>query len=55
MVDPECGLDENSNVYSENLCGRLVHFSVALGLVDIENNKNSYHRMQLLQSKEIQL
>lgn len=51
-VDPECGLDENAHVYSAFLNKGKVYFSVILGLVDIEHNKNSYYRMQLLQSND---
>lgn len=51
-VDPECGLEENAHVYSETYRGRKVDYSVILGLVDIERNKNSYFRMQLLQSDD---
>ncbi|XP_055294949.1 poly [ADP-ribose] polymerase-like [Sitodiplosis mosellana] len=55
-VDPECGLADNAHVY----CGdagnhKDVEYSVVLGLVDIESNKNSYYRMQLLESDEIKL
>lgn len=32
--------------------GKIVYRSVVLTLVDIEQNKNSYHRMELLQSKD---
>lgn len=51
-VDPECGLDENAHVYSTTMNGKKVYYSVILGLVDIEHNKNSYYRMQLLQSND---
>lgn len=46
-VDPESGLDEEVHVYTD--------YSVNLGLVDIENNKNSYYRMQLLESDKTKL
>lgn len=49
-VDPECGLDENAFVYSADINGVKVFYSVILGLVNVELNKNSYYRMQLLQS-----
>lgn len=51
-VDPECGLDENAHVYSATLKNKKIYYSVILGLVDIEHNKNSYFRMQLLQSND---
>lgn len=54
-VDAECGLDENAFVYSERINNRIVYYHVILGLVDIDTNRNSYHRMQLLQSKELEL
>lgn len=55
-VDPECGLADNAHVYCGNAQERQdVKYSVVLGLVDIENNKNSYHRIQLLESDEIKL
>lgn len=51
-VDPECGLDENAHVYSATINKKKVCYSVILGLVDIGRNKNSYFRMQLLQSND---
>lgn len=55
-VDPECGLEDNAHVYSQNgNNGRLVRYSVILGLVDIENDKNSYYRIQLLESNKLKL
>lgn len=51
-VDPECGLDENAHVFSATLNDEKVYYSVILGLVDIEHNKNSYFRMQLLESND---
>lgn len=54
-VDPECGLEDNAHVYSKDMNGRRVKFSVILGLVDIENDKNSYYRIQLLESNELKL
>lgn len=49
-VDPECGLVDNVHVYSAKINGKIVHYSIILGLVDVERNKNSYYRMQLLES-----
>lgn len=49
-VDPESGLGETVDVFSQQIHGRELQFSVSLGLVDIESNKNSYYRMQLLKS-----
>lgn len=55
-VDPECGLADNAHVYCGNALERQnVKYSAVLGLVDIENNKNSYYRIQLLESDEIKL
>ena len=51
-VDPECGLNESVHVYSSIINDRQMYYSVVLGLVYNEQNKNSYHRMQLLQSNE---
>lgn len=52
VVDPECGLEENAHVYSATINGAKVFYSVILGLVDIECNKNSFYRMQLLASND---
>lgn len=49
-VDPECGLGDNVHVYSTKIAGKTVFYSVNLALVDIECNKNSYYRLQLLES-----
>lgn len=49
-VDPECGLNENANVFRRCINQREIKYSVILGRVDIQNNKNSYYRMQLLES-----
>lgn len=53
-VDPECGLAENAHVYWDKN-GNNKKYSVILGLVDIQSNKNSYYRMQLLESNDQQL
>lgn len=52
VVDPECGLEENAHVYSAMINNGKVYYSVILGLVDIERNKNSFYRMQLLESND---
>lgn len=49
-VDPECGLGDNVHVYSEKVNGKNVYYSVILSFVDIYFNKNSYYRLQLLES-----
>lgn len=49
-VDQECGLNENAHVFRQFVNQREIKYSVILGLVDIQNNKNSYYRMQLLES-----
>lgn len=54
-VDPDCGLEDNAHVYSQLMNKRCVKFSVILGLVDIENDKNSYYRIQLLESNNQKL
>lgn len=54
-VDPECGLSENAHVFSCRLNQRDIKYFVILGHVDILNNRNSYFRMQLLESNEIKL
>ena len=45
-VDPKSGLDNQAQVYRHN--GTL--YSSVLGLTDIERNKNSYFKIQVLQS-----
>ncbi|XP_031626910.1 poly [ADP-ribose] polymerase-like [Contarinia nasturtii] len=49
-VDPDVGLEDVAHVYCQILNRRMVKFSVILGVVDIENNRNTYYRMQLLES-----
>lgn len=49
-VDPECGLFDNVHVYSTKVAGKTVYYSDILAFVDIQNNKNSYYRLQLLES-----
>lgn len=55
VVDPECGLEDNARVYCQKQQGREIKYSVNLVLVNIEDDKNSYYRMQLLQSNEHKL
>ena len=52
LVDPESGLKETTHVYCEETNGKQIKYMVVLGLVDIELNKNSYFRMQLLESND---
>lgn len=53
-VDPECGLAKKAHIYCKTLAGDyIIPYSVVLGLVDIECNKNSYYRMQLLESNRL--
>lgn len=49
-VDPECHLDDFAHVYCDKVARRTIKYSVILGLVDIQKNKNSFYRMQLLES-----
>lgn len=51
-VDPECGLEDEAHVYSEIINGKRMEFSVVLSFVDIENNRNSYYRLQMLESNQ---
>lgn len=52
VVDPESGLEENAKVFSIEFNKEKLFYSVILGFVDIEHNKNSYYRMQLLESND---
>lgn len=46
-VDPDSGLEDVAHVYvSENKD----KYSIVLGKTDIQNNKNSYYKLQLLES-----
>lgn len=45
-VDPESGLDDVAHVYKENN----VLYTSTLGLTDIQRNKNSFYKLQVLQS-----
>lgn len=48
-IEAECGNDEK--VFWEQIRGRDRRYSVTLVRVDIDKNLNSYHRIQLLESK----
>lgn len=52
-VDPDSGLDDEAHVYCVSKDGSLLKYSVVLALVDIENDKNTYYRIQLLQSDDM--
>lgn len=45
-VDPDSGLEDEAHVYCE---GNLKYFAI-LNLVDIAKDKNSYYKIQLLES-----
>ncbi|XP_067616114.1 poly [ADP-ribose] polymerase isoform X1 [Eurosta solidaginis] len=45
-VDPESGLQDVAHVYLD----RKDKYSIVLGLTDIQRNKNSYYKLQLLES-----
>lgn len=49
-VDPECDLKDVSVYCGVGTNGSLLEYSVVLGRVDIEHNRNSYCRMQVLRS-----
>lgn len=51
-VDPESELEERAHVYREQTQNGGFYCSVTLTLVDIENNKNSFHRIQMLESND---
>lgn len=46
VVDPDSGLEDLAHVYGE---GKLKYFAI-LGKVDIQSDKNSYYKLQLLES-----
>lgn len=48
IVDPKVKLQNSTHVYVE--CG--IVYSVDLVLVDIIQNKNSYHKLQILESND---
>jgi len=52
FVDAESGLEKQAHIYCAEKYGRRVSYSVVLSLVQIENNKNSYYRLQLLESND---
>lgn len=54
LVDPESGLKEIAHVYCGELNGKRIRYMVVSALVDIQCNKNSYFRMQLLESNDSQ-
>lgn len=45
-MDPDSGLEDEAHVYCE---GNLKYFAI-LNLVDIAKDKNSYYKIQLLES-----
>lgn len=47
-VDPESGLEKKAHVYQED--GD--KYTVVLGIVDIQNQKNSFYKIQLLKSDQ---
>lgn len=44
VVDPDSGLDDVAHVYQSGK----EKFTVTLGITDIQKNKNSYYKMQIL-------
>lgn len=54
MVDPEWDWkDNNVRVYCTNIAATLIiKYSAILGFVDIRSNRNSYYRLQILESIE---
>lgn len=53
LVDAESGLQAESHIYCGELDGKQFKYMVVLSLVDIQSNKNSYHRMQLLEANDL--
>jgi poly [ADP-ribose] polymerase len=45
VVDPDSGLEDKAHV----LKTKDTLYSVVLGIVDIQNDKNSYYKMQILE------
>ena len=45
VVDPDSGLEDKAHV----LKAKDTLYSVVLGIVDIQNDKNSYYKMQILE------
>lgn len=52
-MDPDFNYDDKAEVFCEQKGGSLLKYSVVLALVDIENDKNSYYRIQLLNSEDM--
>ncbi|XP_020806219.1 poly [ADP-ribose] polymerase [Drosophila serrata] len=48
-VDPDSGLEDIAHVY---VCGK-DKYNVVLGLTDIQRNKNSYYKLQLLEADKM--
>lgn len=53
LVDADSGLQDEAHIYCCDRNGKQVKYIVVLGLVDIQNNKNSFHRMQLLEGNDL--
>lgn len=53
LVDVESGCQDIAHIYCAELNGKQFRYIVVLGLVDIQNNKNSYYRMQLLEANDL--
>lgn len=47
-LDPESGLEDCAHVYRDGVTGKL--YTTVLNLIDITKNKNSYYKMQVLES-----
>lgn len=45
-VDPDSGLEDKAHVY----CYHGVKYNIVLGITDVLKNKNSYYKLQLLES-----
>ncbi|XP_043948531.2 poly [ADP-ribose] polymerase isoform X3 [Drosophila biarmipes] len=48
-VDPESGLEDIAHVYVEGKS----NYNIVLGLTDIQRNKNSYYKLQLLEADKM--
>jgi len=48
-VDPDSGLEDIAHVYVEGNN----NYSIVLGLTDIQRNKNSYYKLQLLEADKM--
>lgn len=51
LVDPDSGLKNQAHVYYDR--EKHLKYSAVLVLVDIEFNKNSYYRLQLLETNDV--